>query len=147
MAADYPSAAIERLWSMAEHYRLSVLKRIDRYSSGESLVLRVLAHHDGPAHPSELREHSCTSSARVAAVLKTLEKKGFIERAADESDHRKVLVSITQEGRRRVADELDAMGAEAREAFRELGEADTAEFLRILERLLEAFVQAKAPRH
>jgi DNA-binding MarR family transcriptional regulator len=124
-----------------------MLKQIDRYSSGESLLLRLLALNKGPAHPSELRQRACTSSARVAATLGTLEKKGLLAREVDRQDRRRVLVTITDEGRERAEREIAEMSADLEAVFRVLGKADTEGFIRILDRLFDIFIHLKSESH
>jgi DNA-binding MarR family transcriptional regulator len=134
---DYPSVALTRLKEMGGLYASHVRKRIDRYASGESFLLRLLALNNAPTHPSELQQYTCTSSARVAALLGTLEKKGLIAREVDQQDRRRVLVTITDEGKKRAECELAEMTASLEAVFRELGREDTEALVRLLERLFE----------
>ena len=78
-----------------------------------------------------------TSTARVAMALKSLETKGFIRRRIDKDDRRKVIVSITEEGRRLVLSERREMRDRMARILRELGEEDTREYIRIIERITE----------
>jgi DNA-binding MarR family transcriptional regulator len=142
-SADYPSVAVGRFKEILGRYQMGVFDHLARYSSGESLLLRTLVLHDGPLHPTELRQRACTSSARVASVLKSLEGKGLVTREADERDRRRVQVTITPEGRRRAQQEIGEMDAEAEGLFERIGQKDTEEFIRLLDRMLEAFVNSK----
>jgi DNA-binding MarR family transcriptional regulator len=147
---DFSENAIERLRAMSSNYGSGVLDRMALYSSGESFLLRLLAckdellpHAEGGVHPSELQKRMGTSSARVAAILRSLEKKGFITREVDHNDRRRVIVSITAEGRVHADAEMDEMEAVIREIFLNLGEDDTNEFIRILDRVFEEFVKPR----
>jgi DNA-binding MarR family transcriptional regulator len=140
---EYPSVAIARLREMISRYGSGVLRRMDRCSSGEALLLKLLVLNDGPIHPSELRQRTCISSARVAAILNTLEKKGLIVRAIDRQDRRRILVTITDEGRERAEREIAEIETELAAVFRELGQKDTEEFLRLLARLFDVFIRMK----
>ncbi|MDR1082771.1 MAG: transcriptional regulator [Coriobacteriales bacterium] len=141
---DYPSAAIEQFKKMFGHYRSGALSQIDRYSSGESHLLGLLNLHGEPLHPSDLQKQTCNTSARIAAILVSLEKKGFITREIDRQDRRKVLVSITDKGREHAQYEIDKISEEIKAVLRQLGKRDTEELLRILERLLEILTQQPA---
>jgi DNA-binding MarR family transcriptional regulator len=149
---DFSERAIERLRAMSSNYGSGVLDRMALYSSGESFLLRLLAckdellsHTEDGVHPSELQKRMGTSSARVAAILRSLEKKGFITREVDRNDRRRVIVSITAEGKAHVDVEMDEMDAMIREVFLSLGEEDTNEFVRILDRVFEEFVKPRTP--
>lgn len=78
------------------------------------------------------------SSARIAALLKHLEQKGWISRSADEHDERRVNVSLTDAGRElinsRRRDAIERVSA----ALRELGEEDAHEYVRLQQKMLDA---------
>jgi DNA-binding MarR family transcriptional regulator len=134
---DYPSIAIERLKEMSNRYGSGVLQRFDRYTSGESFLLRLLSTSDESVHPSDLKKRSCISSARVATTVGSLEKKGLVVREVDHKDRRRVLITITDEGRKRAQREMEEIDADLQATFHELGKNDTEDLTRILERLFE----------
>ena len=78
------------------------------------------------------------SSARIAALLKHLEQKGWIRRCADELDERRVNVSLTDAGRelinRRRREAIERVAA----ALRSLGEEDAHEYVRLQQKMLDA---------
>ena len=134
---SYENAAVQQLRDMTEQYGARVLLQMSRYSTGESFVLHHLAFSRGLSNPSELIDKAGTSSARIAAVLRSLEKKGEITREADLDDRRKTLVTITEVGCQRAMRELEEMNTTLWEIFNKLGEKDTEEFIRILNRFFE----------
>lgn len=54
----------------------------------------------GDLNPNEIAARSGVSDAAVSGVLKTLERQGHLDRTVDDSDRRRVRVSITESGRR-----------------------------------------------
>lgn len=105
------------------------------YIKGEAFLLNHLFDMGGKGTPSSLANCLDVSAARVAAILRSLEKKHLIGRTADEGDRRKVLVELTQKGseyvehiRREIADHCFAL-------FEVLGEEDMAQLIRILKKL------------
>ena len=68
-------------------------------SRGEMGILVYLMHVKDGVSAGELSKNLQLTTGRIAATLKTLEKKTFIERRADASDGRKVLVYITAVGK------------------------------------------------
>lgn len=82
-------------------------------------VLRVL-NERGTLDPTEIAERSCLLLPSLTRILQTLEGKGLISRAPHPTDRRKQLVSITDEGRQVIVDnmqESQRLNAWLRESF------------------------------
>jgi DNA-binding MarR family transcriptional regulator len=56
----------------------------------------------GPLEPRRIADLTSSSRARISAVLKTLERDGFVERRRDSRDGRLVTVALTAQGRERI---------------------------------------------
>lgn len=117
--------------------KLARPKRYGSYTKGEMLILGYLYDKDTPVQPGELSGIMEATSARVAAVLRRLEAKGQIERSLDETDRRRVLVRITEAGKRLVADRRREVYDYFDVILKRLGEDDVNEGMRILERITE----------
>jgi DNA-binding MarR family transcriptional regulator len=133
---DYDALAVEFLGKMQLLMKDMLSKHIDEAVQGEGFVLQYVAHN-GCVFPGEIGNAMCVSTARIAMVLNSLEKKGLITRQIDVRDRRKILVSITSEGKllaeknyRNVVDVLVRR-------FALLGEHDAKEYVRITGRLVE----------
>ena len=87
--------------------------------------------------PGELSEKLFVSSARIAAALGALEKKGYVRRVMAPDDRRKVLVSITGEGGEYVRTRRASVVAAVDAAMCALGEEDASHLVRIIGRLSE----------
>ena len=112
-------------------------KLIGKNARGECFVLRCLARSKAPLLPSDLSEQSHASTARIAVVLNTLEKKGLISRAIDPTDRRRILVSLTNVGQEYVAVIRTQLREDMKHLLEELGEQDAREYLRITKRILQ----------
>ena len=112
-------------------------KVIGKNARGECFVLRCLARSKAPLLPSDLSEQSHASTARIAVVLNTLEKKGLISRAIDPTDRRRILVSLTNVGQEYVAVVRTQLREDMKHLLEELGEQDAREYLRITKRILQ----------
>ncbi len=77
-------------------------------------VLRILQLAGAPVTAGELGELLLRSSGGITQILDRLERSGFVERAVDRSDRRRVLVGLTDDGLR-VAKEANAAYAEERD--------------------------------
>jgi len=120
-------------------------KRYGSFTRGEMCILNYLYDQDLPTQPGELRSIMEASSARVAAVLRTLENKGQIERCVDENDRRKVLVNITEDGRKLVEMRRREVQAYFAQIICQLGEDDVREGMRILGRILKIAESLEVP--
>ena len=98
------------------------------FSQGEMRLLGCL--HAGADGRTALE----LSTARIAAMLNNLERKGAITRARDEADRRRVVVRLTAQGREEVQTSYDAAVVCLAEVYRRMGEEDTRELLRLSDR-------------
>ena len=102
----------------------------------QARALRVVARHE-QLRPGELAGHLRVAPRSVTDVIDALEERGLVERAADPTDRRATVVTLTASGRGLV-DELDAARrADAHTYFARLSERDQATLRRILTRLDE----------
>ena len=69
-------------------------------------------------------------------VLKTLEAKGLVYRSHDTVDHRKVFVTLTDEGVRYTEEAFDRIHKRISAIIDALGEEDTEEFIRISKKII-----------
>lgn len=107
------------------------LAHLNRGNQGELFLLKYLHMRDQATTPSELSLAMDSSTARISALLRTLEQKEQIERQVDQDDRRYVLVTITEDGKRRVNQEIGQIREGLARVFLDLGEDDTREFLRL----------------
>jgi homoprotocatechuate degradation regulator HpaR len=68
-------------------------------------VLRVLDER-GPLDPTEIADHSCLLLPSLTRILQTLEGKHLVSRAPHPTDRRKQVVTITDDGRALIAENL-----------------------------------------
>lgn len=68
-------------------------------------VLRVLDER-GPLDPTEIADRSCLLLPSLTRILQTLDTKSLITRERHPTDRRKQVITITEDGRRLIADNL-----------------------------------------
>ena len=134
---DYAEKAVISFHEIMSNNRKDMLEDMNRVNKGELFVLHFLAMRDTAALPSELSVALQASTARISALLGALEKKGQIQRDIDKSNRRNILVTITEAGRVRAESEMKEMHRSMAKIFTDMGEADTAEFIRLLKRVSE----------
>lgn len=138
---DYRSLAEKMLDIRARLSHLPVGSAVAEATGGEYFALSFLLTHGYKSCPSELSRSMGVSSARIAALLKHLEQKGWVSRCADPSDERRVRVSLTDAGRRMISKRReDALGRVAR-ALESLGEDDAREYVRLQQKMLSIMLE------
>lgn len=104
---------------------------------GEKVLLACLFQNGGECSPGKLADSLNVSAARVAAILKSLESRNYIERILDGADKRRVLVKLTEKGDKFVEELKELVLSHALTIFDRLGENDSLEFIRIVKKILE----------
>ncbi len=106
-------------------------------AEGSLFILSFIAMAKRPIRPGELSEMSGFSTANIAMSLKTLENKGYITREIDKADRRRTFVTATPLGlqvhEKRAAEYMNGIVR----LFQDLGENDSLEYIRILNKMLE----------
>ena len=100
----------------------------------QRLVLRVLELLPGTA-PSELARILCFHRSTVTVIVRGLEAAGLVRRARNGKDGRAVVLTLTPEGRRVVADRSGTVESLFRKALGALPPPDVAGALRVLDAL------------
>ena len=132
--ADEAFVAFNEIMSSSQK---NMLENVNRANKGELFVLHFLSKRNTEVLPSELSIALRASTARISALLGALEKKGQIERDIDKSNRRNILVTITPIGRERVKTEIKEIQTNITRVFTDMGEANTAEFIRLLKQFTE----------
>lgn len=134
---DYFALAEELIQHMFIVNREKRGKSVDEKMRGETFVLGFIREQNAAVVPSEIGDEGCVSSARVAVILNSLERKGLIIRMIDPSDRRRILVNITEEGRIVAEDHKRKMLEHFAQMMKMLGEHDAKEYVRIVKKLSE----------
>lgn len=134
---DYLLLAEKMLSVRAQLSHLPAGEAVSDACGGEFFALSLLLA-GAPSCPSELSRSMGVSSARIAALLKHLEQKGFIQRRADEFDERRVNVSLTDMGRELINERRREAIERVAAALRSLGEEDAREYVRLQQKMLDA---------
>ena len=100
-------AAALRVATGRLYRRLKQLSTDQDLSLAESSTLSRL-ERGGPASSSELARHDRISPQSMGVTVAALEDRGLIERDRDPQDGRRIVLSITESGRRTVHDKRGA---------------------------------------
>lgn len=117
---------------MTKYRHGGTFKKMEQSHQGEHMVIRFLERHEEATSPKHLAEKLNLSSARIAALLNSLEKKGLIERNMDPQDRRRVSVTLTVAGKEIARREKKKFQDRVVNSFTAMGEEHTQQFLELL---------------
>lgn len=126
----------EFLFCIENFHRTCERPEIRKQMMGEMLVLGFLYQH-GQTTPGELSKAMHVSTARTAATLNSLEKKGLITRTPSSVDRRKTEINCTDLGVEVFSKGTAFLEQRIARFLELLGEADSRELIRILNRIIE----------
>ena len=99
------------IWEILSEFNsikpVEFLQQIDVNSMGIGKVLGFISCANREVSAGEISEYMEVSTARVAVLLKKMSDKGLIVKHSDPKDARRVLVSITEEGRKVLKEKRD----------------------------------------
>ncbi|MFR1448485.1 MAG: MarR family winged helix-turn-helix transcriptional regulator [Beduini sp.] len=134
---DYENEAKELIIYLMknEQSRPFFKNHVTTISKGEVAVLIYLFDEKNGATAHDISERFMVNTSRVAAILKNLTKKGFVERKTDSSDKRKINVYLTNLGKEHVNQKREIAITHLSKVLTFLGEHDTKEYIRIMKRV------------
>lgn len=106
-------------------------------SAAGGLVLGVLRDR-GPMSPSELGERLIVTRATVTGLLDSLERRGFVRRAPNPADRRRLLVEITPAGLDVVQQVRTTVHRAEKTWLADLSEAELRTYIELLHRIQES---------
>ena len=127
---------LEDMMSCRENV-MGQMEQMGRHGKGELFILKHMHDKNAAVTPSEISDVMHTSTARISAALGSLERKGQIKREIDTTNRRNILVTITEDGRRRIRSDMEKMRGQMIAVFTEMGEQDAAEFVRLTKRFFQ----------
>lgn len=112
--------------------RMRTQRAVDSMSDGQFAVLAALWVH-GPHTLGELADRERVSAPSMNRTVNCLQDAGYTERSADESDGRKVVISLTEAGRSVVDETARRRDAWVEEALGDLDADDRDVLVRAAE--------------
>ena len=107
-------------------------KKMTEFLHGEMFVLHYLEKTGTAVLPKDISAAAGVSTARIAAILNSLESKGFVNRQSCKDDNRQVLVNLTVRGREAGLKHSEGRLKFVAEMLKNLGEHDAKEYVRIM---------------
>lgn len=132
---DYENMAREYMEAMYQMRKRNAHKQIHDSLHGENFVLYFISHNEGNVIPSDISNEMGITSARVAAALNSLEKKGMITRKIDAEDRRRIMIELTDLGREESLTHYRTILNMTKNLLEYLGEDDSKDLIRIMKKL------------
>jgi len=108
---------------------------VNEVVQGSPFILQYLSKRKEAVLPSEISDKMEISTARIAVILNSLDKKGLINREINKNDRRQILVTLTAEGEEAAKKLVQEAEYHIIQMLQNLGEHDAGEFVRILNKL------------
>ncbi len=134
---DYTELAIQLIDMRASAPQIKMERTMSQIARGEVLALNYLAANGNRAYPKDMSKALMLTTARVAAMLKSLEGRDMITRTPDPADNRQVIVCLTEKGIALVKDRRTGMIHSVAKMLEALGEEDAKAYVRIQAKLVE----------
>ena len=133
---DYEKLAEDLLDLRAKMPRIKMERRMDEHMRGEIFALDFLASSETEVHPKDISRTLSLTSARIAAILNSLEKQGYLTRNPDPSDSRQLIIRLTEAGREVALEHRGDMIKRMAFMLEALGEEDAKNYVRIQKKLV-----------
>lgn len=117
--------------------QIKMERTLHQRAMSEVLALNYLAANGNKAYPKDISKALMLTTARIAAMLKTLEKRKLITRTPDPHDSRQVIVELTESGTAMVEERRRETIQTTAKMLEALGEEDAKAYIRIQKRLVE----------
>ena len=106
---------------------------------GEMAVMRLLggSGEQRQLAAGEISRRLSMTTSRIAAVLNSLERKQMIVRKPDPHDKRRVMVTLTEQGKAFCSEKHRCFRKRAARFFELLGEEDARDFVRLMRRVVQ----------
>lgn len=140
-SAEFPGAvassaeAVANLIRVADECLTEIQRRrstVAPLSASAFQALAVIEGADEPLPSHVIADRLLVTTASMTSLLDTLERRGLAARLPHPSDRRKILVDVTDEGRRIVDHMLPIVHATATEAFSVLTEKERQVLIELL---------------
>ena len=112
--------------------------RLDELHKGTGFLLAYLDMAEGEVCAGDIAKEMNVSTARIAAILKKMEKSGFIQRRTGADDARKTVVTLTKLGRAWIQKTKDQMLNRVELLLERVGKEDVWEFIRLSQKIKAA---------
>lgn len=132
---------------LRQYYYMKIPLGLENFMQGEMKVLSYIHYTAGGGEiaTGDIVSALDMTGGRVAGILRSLEKKGFISRRTDENDRRRIMVSPTPAGSDYVENGRELLRSRLSAIINAMGSESAENFIRSMEEFVDACRKADFP--
>lgn len=132
---------------LRQYYYMKIPLGLENFMQGEMKVLSYIHYTAGSGEitTGDIVSALDMTGGRVAGILRSLEKKGFISRRTDENDRRRIMVSPTPAGSDYVENGRELLRSRLSAIINAMGSESAENFIRSMEEFVNACRKADFP--
>lgn len=132
---------------LRQYYYMKIPLGLENFMQGEMKVLSYIHYTAGGGDiaTGDIVSALDMTGGRVAGILRSLEKKGFISRRTDENDRRRIMVSPTPAGSDYVENGRELLRSRLSAIINAMGSESAENFIRSMEEFVNACRKADFP--
>lgn len=132
---------------LRQYYYMKIPLGLENFMQGEMKVLSYIHYTAGGGDiaTGDIVSALDMTGGRVAGILRSLEKKGFISRRTDENDRRRIMVSPTPAGSDYVENGRELLRSRLSAIINAMGSKSAENFIRSMEEFVNACRKADFP--
>lgn len=132
---------------LRQYYYMKIPLGLENFMQGEMKVLSYIHYTAGCGEiaTGDIVSALDMTGGRVAGILRSLEKKGFISRRTDENDRRRIMVSPTPAGSDYVENGRELLRSRLSAIINAMGSESAENFIRSMEEFVNACRKADFP--
>ena len=133
--------AVMLLRSLYADLPVPFFSKVEQAHRGVGFVLAYLVNADGEVIAGDLARAMHVSTARIATLLRTMEKGGLVTRHSSSEDARRTVVKITPAGMERVGQIREQMLQKIDMLLEKVGKEDLEDFMGVARRIKAAMCE------
>lgn len=132
---------------LRQYYYMKIPLGLENFMQGEMKVLSYIHYTAGGGEiaTGDIVSALDMTGGRVAGILRSLEKKGFVSRRTDENDRRRIMVSPTYVGSDYVENGRELLRSRLSAIINAMGSESAENFIRSMEEFVNACRKADFP--
>lgn len=100
-------------------------------------VLKLLSDSKDEVTPKDIEDKFSFTSARCARILNQLQEKNYVKRIKSETDKRKTIVVLTDDGRKKALEHREKFDSYMNIMLKDITDIEKENFLKILEHMTD----------
>jgi DNA-binding MarR family transcriptional regulator len=130
---------IDRTYKVVRQDLINQFRKANLSITPEQWILLSRLHESGPLFQKDLANRSFKDSPTVSRIVDLLVEKGFVTKKSDDSDGRRFLISLTQNGHELVEQAMPHVLASRSIGWKRLSDTEYDQLINILNKIFENY--------